>query len=332
MQDSANGNSAQPGREENGPDEPGTPDASGRDATESGPVRVKTSQAAPGTAQASPEAGQTRPETGPAKQAQPKARRTGWRRFAVYAAGSVLGIGIGFGIGGLINVLGSGSGPASVIPSPPRANAKFVEDDNGTGQDNQQNILQSTVPGLVHVVSSRGAPVGLGVVLTPSGLAVTSNQILQGAGQVTVRVVLSGRGFAARVVGSDAAAGLALLQIEGGSSFRTAAIGNSRDFAVGDVVTSVGSAGTTRTFTLHLGNVTSLNGAAAVGGMRLTGLLRTTSQVLASQEIGGPLVNLSGQVVGIDVAGAGNSLHSVGFAIPINEALTVARQIDAKHS
>lgn len=291
--------------------EPAAPGADGHDAAESGHARPKPGQPPPKT----------------------------WRhsrvRFMVYVAACALGIGIGFGIGGFAKVVGSSSSASasSVIPSPPRANDKFVEDENGTGQDNQENILESTAPGLVHIVSSYGVPVGLGVVLTPSGIVATSNQILQGAGKVTVRVVLSGQVFTARVVGSDAAEDLALLQIEGGgSAFKTIAVGNSKDFAVGDAVTSVGSTGITKTFTLNLGNVTSLNGVATVGGARLAGLLRTTSQVLAGQETGGPLVNLSGQVVGIDVAGAGGGLHSIGFAIPINKALTVASQIDAKHS
>jgi S1-C subfamily serine protease len=184
----------------------------------------------------------------------------------------------------------------------------------------------------VHIISSRGTPAGLGVVLTPSGLVLTSDQILRGAGSVTVRIVLSGKSFAARVVGSDAAGDLALLQIEGGSRFKTVAIGNSRDFAVGAQTTAVGSNAATRTLTLNLGNLTSLNAAATIGGARLTGLLRVTAQTRSVQETGGPLVNLSGQAVGIDVAGAGSGLHSAELAIPIDTALTEARQIDARHS
>jgi S1-C subfamily serine protease len=84
--------------------------------------------------------------------------------------------------------------------------------------------------------------------------------------------------------------------------------------------------------TLHTGSVTSLNSAATIDGTRLTGLLQTTSQVLPGEEVGGPVVNLSGQAVGIDVAGAGSGLHNIGFAVPIDKALAVASQIDAKHS
>ena len=84
-------------------------------------------------------------------------------------------------------------------------------------------------------------------------------------------------------------------------------------------------------FTLDVGNVTNRVAVAAVSGQRLTGLFQSTTRVQPGEETGGPLVNLSGQVIGIDVAGAGSGLHHVGFAVPINEALTVARQIQSGH-
>ena len=71
---------------------------------------------------------------------------------------------------------------------------------------------------------------------------------------------------------------------------------------------------------------------AVIGGRRLAGLLESTTRVLAGEETGGPLVNLSGQVIGIDLAGAGSSLKSTGYAVPINEALVAARQMQASGS
>jgi S1-C subfamily serine protease len=67
-----------------------------------------------------------------------------------------------------------------------------------------------------------------------------------------------------------------------------------------------------------------------VAGHQLTGLLQASLQVLPGQETGGPLVNLSGQVVGINVGGAGSGLHAKGFDIPINRALTVARELQSR--
>lgn len=341
MRNNATGNSGHAPPEELGLGADGHYDAEPLDAGpfDAGPADAKPLEARPPSGQAPqrpparprPRSGQAPPRP-PGRPPRQKAR--GRRRLVAWAIGSALGIAIGLGVGVpvMMTTSSNSAGSPSAIPSPPQANQKFVEDAEGTGADNQANILAATAPGLVHIVSSSGSSIGLGVVLTRSGIVATSAQILRGAGAVTVRVVLSGRPFAAQVVGSDATEGLALLQIGGGSAFKAIAIGTSQDFPVGSVVTAVGSSGITKTLTLHTGNVTSLNSAATIDGTRLTGLLQTTSQVLPGEEVGGPVVNLSGQAVGIDVTGAGSGLHNVGFAVPIDKALAVASQIDAKHS
>ena len=160
----------------------------------------------------------------------------------------------------------------------------------------------------------------------------TSAQVLQSARRLTVRVVLSGRLYPARLVGTDRSQGLSLLQIAGGPAFRPVAIGNSRYLSRGEAVTAVGSAGLTKTLTLNIGNLTSGTGVLAAGGQRLTGLLMSTARVVAGEETGGPLVNLSGQAIGINVAGTGSGLHHTGFAVPIDTALAVAKRIQASHS
>lgn len=159
----------------------------------------------------------------------------------------------------------------------------------------------------------------------------TSEQALQGARRITVSVVLSGRSFHARLVGTDPAYDLGLLQIVGGPRFRLIVAGNSRDLIRGDAVTAVGSSGLTKTFTLDVGNLTGAAGVLARGGQRLPGLLVSTNRVMPGEETGGPLVNLSGQTVGINVAGTGSGLHYTGFAVPINEVLAVAKLIQAAH-
>ena len=258
----------------------------------------------------------------------------GWRygRLAMAVGAAVIVAVVAFAAFAAAGGLSGSARPSSAIPSPPKENKTFVEDNDGTGADNQANILHSTAPGLVHVLSARGTPAGAGVILTPSGLVLTSDHVLQGARRATVRVVLSGRSFPARLVGADASHGLGLLQIVGGPAFRPIAVGNSRYLSRGAAVTAVGSSGLTRTFTLNIGNLTGGTGAVADGGQQLTGLLVSTARVAAGEETGGPLVNLSGQAIGINVAGTGSGLHHTGFAVPINEALAVAKSIQASHS
>ena len=240
------------------------------------------------------------------------------------AAAAVAFTAIGFGAASLIrNHVDTAD--AAAIPTPPAANQTFVEDDDGTGADSQENILQSTVPGLVHITSARGS--GTGVVLTPSGLVLTSAQVAAGHGTIVAKMLPSGHVYPATVVGSDTAHGLALVQLEGGSTFKPAAIGNSSDFAAGAAATSVSTSSTGKAFTLSIGNVVTMRSSAAVGGQTLTGLMQNSAQFISGQSVGGPLVNLSGQVVGIELAGSAHGANVTSYAVPINQALTIARQL-----
>jgi S1-C subfamily serine protease len=254
------------------------------------------------------------------------------RRLALGIGAAATAALVAFAAFAVVGGLSGRADASSVIPRPPRENKVFVEDEDGTGADNQANILSWAVPGLVHILAAPGTAAGIGVILTPSGLVLTSAQAVQGARRLTVRVVLSGRSYPARLVGTDRSHGLSLLQIAEGAAFRPVAIGNSRYLSRGAAVTAVGSAGLTRTFTLDIGNLTSGTGVLAAGGQRLTGLLVSTARVVAGEETGGPLVNLSGQAIGINVAGTGSGLHHTGYAVPIDTALAVATQIQAAHA
>jgi S1-C subfamily serine protease len=274
-------------------------------------------------------------------------RPRGLTRVAALAAAGALVIGAGFGVfaaaGGLSR---TPPPPSAVIPAPARSNATFVEDDDGMAQDNQTNILQSAAPGLVQILLPGGLPAGAGLVITPSGKVLTAAQNLPAAGPVTVRFVMAGADFPARVIGTDPAADLALIQLLDGHGrpFPVAAIGNSASFFSSQAraqiaawhlggtitVTAVGSSGDGAT--LDIGDLTGLSTTVTTGGVSLSGLFRTTAQVRPGQETGGPLVGLTGEVIGIDVAGTGTGLTSAGYAIPINQALSIARSIDRKAS
>jgi len=137
----------------------------------------------------------------------------------------------------------------------------------------------------------------------------------------------SGHAYRATVTGSDAAHGLALLQIQGGSGFTPVAVGNSAGFAVGATATSVSTNASGRAFALAVGKVSSTGAAATIGRHRITGLMTTSAQVFAGQRAGGPVVNLSGQVVGIDLSGSAHGANVTSYAVPMNEALRVAQQL-----
>jgi S1-C subfamily serine protease len=93
--------------------------------------------------------------------------------------------------------------------------------------------------------------------------------------------------------------------------------------------TAVGTAGREDALTIDVGTLATLNTTVTVGttGATRTGLMASVLQSAQASAIGGPLVNLNGQVIGITIGGSGSGLHIIGYAIPINTALAVATQI-----
>jgi S1-C subfamily serine protease len=274
-------------------------------------------------------------------QAVPEAWRNKRFRLSVIAAAFLLAAGFAFGVG---RVIGLGDTVIlTSIPKPSTAKNAFIEDDNGVGADNQANILQSTAVGMVHILSG-GTSVGIGLVLTESGKVLTTYRPSAGATSLAAEYVISRATFKATVIGVDKAAGLALLQLEGGNGrqFSTVQVGNSativqsaqasrqKSYHVrGEVyVTAVGTTGRENAVSIDVGTLASLDTTVDVGTATRSGLMASVLQAAMPSAIGGPLVNLNGQVIGIIVGGSGAGLHITGYAIPINTALAVATQID----
>jgi hypothetical protein len=91
--------------------------------------------------------------------AVPEARRSKRFRVLVIAAAVILATGLGFGVG---RVIGLGNTVIlTAIPKPATGQDAFTEDDDGIAQDNQENVLQATAPGMVHILSG-GTSVGIG--------------------------------------------------------------------------------------------------------------------------------------------------------------------------
>jgi S1-C subfamily serine protease len=284
-------------------------------------------------------------------QAVPEAWRNKRFRISAIAAAVILAAGLGFGVGRAIGL--GNTVILSAIPMPSTCQAwvptscAFIEDDDLTAQDNQENILESTAPGMVHVLSG-GTSVGIGLVLTESGKVLTTYQPSAGAANLAAEYVLSRQTFKATVIGTDPAAGLALLQLEGGNGrpFSTVTVGNSATIVThaeasressyhvpGQVYdTAIGTTGRENTLTIDVGTLATLNTTVTVGSTDRSGLMASVLQSAQTSAIGGPLVNLNGQVIGITVGGWGSGLHIIAYAIPINTALAVATQIDDGNS
>jgi S1-C subfamily serine protease len=184
---------------------------------------------------------------------------------------------------------------------------------------------------------------GTGIVLTSSGEIVTNNHVIDGATTISVTDVGNGKTYSATVVGYDIASDIAVLQLKGASGLKTISLGSSSSVKVGEAVTAIGNAGgVAGTPSVAPGVVTGLGKAITATdddgtAEQLTHLIETNAG-LEPGDSGGPLVNSAGLVVGIDTAASsGFSFEdqdgsTSAYAIPINHALALAKQILAGHA
>ncbi|MFD5751001.1 S1C family serine protease [Streptomyces sp. NPDC127033] len=222
-------------------------------------------------------------------------------------------------------------------------------------------VAQSVSPAIVEInaASNSGEATGSGVIITSDGEIVTNNHVVAGASSVKVQLS-TGKTYTANVVGTDPDKDLALIKLEGASGLKTASLGDSGQVKVGDEVVAIGSPeGLTGTVTS--GIISALNRDVTVakdqdqgqqqgggngggnwpfefGGRQFngdTGSSKTTYKALQTDaslnpgNSGGALINMNGQIIGINSAmyapsssssTGGSSAGSVGlgFAIPIN--------------
>ncbi len=164
---------------------------------------------------------------------------------------------------------------------------------------------------------------GSGFVVTADGYVVTNNHVIRGAEQVQVN--LGGRLYPAEVKGSDAATDLALLKIDA-TGLQTLPLGDSDSVRVGDWVMAIGSP-------LELTNSVTV-GVVSAKERRINISEETSSfenfiqtdAAINFGNSGGPLVNLAGQVVGINTAINFGS-ENIGFAVPVNTLKQVLPQL-----
>ena len=187
----------------------------------------------------------------------------------------------------------------------------------------------------------QGAAAGTGIVLTSNGEVLTNNHVIRGATSVRVTVPGTGRSYKATVVGYDVADDVALLQLSGASNLKTATLGTSSKLHVGQSVTATGNAGGTGTLTSATGKITGLGRSITAsdeqnGSEQLTGLIETNA-ALQPGDSGGPLLDSSNRVIGMNTAASvGFSFEATAardaYAIPINHALALAKQIESGRS
>jgi S1-C subfamily serine protease len=179
------------------------------------------------------------------------------------------------------------------------------------------------------------AAAGTGIVLTKTGEVLTNNHVIRGATTIKVIVPSTKRTYAADVIGYDVSDDIALIKLEGATNLATATRADSSKLRIGDLSTAVGNANGGGKLVITRGKVTGLNRAITVnddagGTANLAGLIQTSARLVPGDS-GGPLLDSKGRVIGVDAAGSANFAFraSDGYAIPINKAISLVRQMEA---
>jgi S1-C subfamily serine protease len=181
---------------------------------------------------------------------------------------------------------------------------------------------------LFNVVPSSGA--GTGMILSADGDLLTNAHVVANASRIEVKLS-NGKTMSARLVGSDPRADVALLKIQDASGLPVVQVGKSADLRVGDDVVAIGNAlALPGGPTVTEGIVSALDRAIGTGSDVLEHLIQTDAAINPGNS-GGPLVNASGQVVGMNTAviqSTGQSdAQNIGFAIASDTFKPIVEQL-----
>ncbi|HIJ59245.1 MAG TPA: PDZ domain-containing protein [Nitrospirae bacterium] len=184
-----------------------------------------------------------------------------------------------------------------------------------TGVAQQPDILDGPVMNYSRV--------GSGVIISDNGYVLTSWHVIEGAASVKATVYSAGgaKEYPLKLVNVDRTNDLALMRILGDGPFAHVIFGDSDTVRTGDVVLAMGSPfGFDQTITT--GIISSRNRTVSVGGRVFEGLFQTDTPINRGNS-GGPLVNVRGEVIGINTAiySPTGVFSGIGFAIPINQAM-----------
>ena len=239
-------------------------------------------------------------------EAEKKKRHTGMPRFEYYAKDQAHG------------------GEETTITRYPNGGGvrlRFSETRGGvlTIQQVYERVNPCTVT-IATALSGTSASVGTGVIFTEDGYILTNAHVIQGGTEAFV-VLTDGRVFRdVRLVGYDPANDLAVIKVDA-EGLPVAEFGDSDALRVGDTVYAIGNPlGIELRGTLTDGIVSAINRNVEVGGVTMT--LIQTNAALNNGNSGGPLINVYGQVVGVNTMKMGSqssvSVEGLGFAIPIS--------------
>lgn len=279
------------------------------------------------------------PPAGP----QPSGRRSAGRG-TMLVAGLVIGAIVGGGAGAATYAILDETETNQPVQSSLQADETSANDtdDDTEGQvasGGPEQVADQILPSVVSItIASQfgtAGGTGSGVIISSDGQILTNNHVVQAAGQNGQLQVTfeDGTSEQARVIGADPLTDLAVIQVDGRTDLTPAPFGDSSEISVGEQVVAVGSPlGLEGTVTT--GIVSALQRPVAVGGERsaqtVIDAIQTDAPINQGNS-GGPLVNMDGEVVGINSAiattGTDSGSIGLGFAIPIDQARPIAEEL-----
>ncbi|MGZ8737455.1 MAG: S1C family serine protease [Nocardioides sp.] len=236
------------------------------------------------------------------------------------------------------DLVGGDAVPASPSTGP-TSTAVSDTSDTPAADGSVEQVAASVLPSVVKITVSgpQGSGSGSGAVLSEDGEILTNNHVVEGGEGGEIAVSFNdGSTASAQVVGTDPLTDLAVIQAEGVSGLTPVAVGKSGNLDVGENVVAIGSPfGLEATVTS--GIVSALQRPVSVGGASGTDTTYPAIQTDAAinpGNSGGPLVNMAGELVGINSSirsassGAGEAGSiGLGFAIPIDKVLPIVDQL-----
>lgn len=274
----------------------------------------------------------------------PKPKRGRWKKVLAGVLCGALLVGVSFGAGWVLKDRGVDDSKTStqiMVSDRPTAEVTAVSV-NGSDKLTYPEIYSANVDSCVsiNVTATAGynyfgqavqtASSGSGFVITKDGYIVTNYHVISGATDVEVTFD-DGSTYTAQVIGGDEDYDIAVIKVDPGEvELQPVVIGNSDSLLVGDDVIAIGNPLGELTFSMSEGIVSCLNREINVDGTPFN-MIQITAAVNSGNS-GGPLFNIYGEVVGIVSAkysssSSGASVEGLGFAIPINDVLSMIQDI-----
>jgi len=228
----------------------------------------------------------------------------------------------------IIGFLGAAAPEPAAMPTPGAA----IDDSERLDSYSRSVVdaVDAVAPAVVHVEVAgvrngrRADGTGSGVLVSPDGLILTNNHVIDGAREVAVSLS-DGRRFGARALGRDADTDLAVLRGETSETLPVAQLANSKNVRQGQIAIAIGNPLGFQS-TVTAGIVSAVGRSLRAQNGRLIGDVIQTDAALNPGNSGGPLANSAGQVIGINTAMIMGA-QGICFSVASNTALHVLTQI-----